>query len=158
MFILSQAQERRIMTRILSKALVFTLALGAGVAFAAEPQEMRQAAMKQVGGAVGQLSAMAKGDAPFDAAAAQAAFATMNTVAKTYADLFPVGSETGFETEAAPAIWENVDDFKAKVAKFEADTGAAAALTFADAAAVGEALGPVTANCGSCHQAYRVKK
>jgi cytochrome c556 len=136
---------------------VTALAIAAGAAFAAEPQEARKAAMKQVGGAIGQLSAMAKGEAPFDAAAAQAAFMTMNTVSKTYADLFPAGSETGFETNASPAIWANMDDFKAKVAKFDADTAAAAAMTFADAAAVGAAIGPVAANCGACHQAYRVK-
>ena len=128
-----------------------------GLAFAVEPQEARQASMKKVGGAIGLLSGMAKGEAPFDAAAAQAAFATMNTAAKEYVSLFPVGSETGFETEASPEIWKNMDDFNAKVAKFEADTGAAAAMTFADAAAVGAAIGPVAANCGACHQLYRVK-
>ena len=129
-----------------------------GLAVAVEPQEARQASMKKVGASIGLLSGMAKGEAPFDAAAAQGAFATMNEVAKTYGDLFPVGSETGMDTEAAPAIWANMDDFKAKIAKFEADTGAAAAMTFADAAAVGAAIGPVAANCGSCHQLYRVKK
>ena len=129
-----------------------------GIAFALEPQEARQASMKKVGGAIGLLSTMAKGDAPFDAAAAQAAFATMNTVAKEYVSLFPVGSETGFETEASPAIWANMDDFKAKVAKFDADTAAAAGMTFANAGAVGAAIGPVAENCGACHQLYRVKK
>ncbi|NJR13077.1 MAG: cytochrome c [Phyllobacteriaceae bacterium] len=132
--------------------------LTANIASAAEPQEMRQAVMKQVGGATGALSKIAKGEMAFDAAAAVAAFTTMNTVAKTYADLFPVGSETGFETEASPKIWENMDDFKAKVAKFEADTAAAAAMTFADAGAVGAALGSVAANCKACHEVYRVMK
>ncbi len=128
------------------------------VALAVEPQEARQASMKKVGGAIGLLSGIAKGEAPFDAAAAQAAFATMNTVAKEYVSLFPVGSETGMDTEASPAIWANMADFTAKVAKFESDTGAAAAMTFADAAAVGAAIGPVAENCGACHQLYRVKK
>jgi cytochrome c556 len=136
----------------------FSVIAFTGLAFAVEPQEARQAAMKKVGASIGLLSTMAKGDAPFDAAAAQAAFATMNTVAKEYVSLFPVGSESGFDTEASPEIWKNMDDFKAKVAKFEADTGAAAAMTFADAAAVGAAIGPVAANCGACHQLYRVKK
>lgn len=127
------------------------------LAHAAEPQEARQAAMKQVGQATGILSKMAKGETAFDAAAAQAAFATMNTVAKGFADLFPVGSETGMDTEASPAIWANMDDFKAKVAKFEADTAAASAMTLADAAALGAAFGPVAENCGVCHQLYRAK-
>ena len=146
------------MKRFILIALSVSTVLVSGWAFAAEPQELRQASMKKVGGAIGLLSGIAKGDAPFDAAAAQAAFATMNSVAKEYVSYFPVGSETGFDTEASPAIWANMDDFKAKVAKFEADTGAAAAMTFADAAAVGAAVGEVGANCGACHQLYRVKK
>jgi cytochrome c556 len=146
------------MKRTLLVALSVSMFAVSSLAFAAEPQELRQAAMKKVGGAIGLLSGMAKGEAPFDAAAAQAAFATMNGVSKEYVSFFPAGSETGFDTEASPAIWENMDDFKAKVAKFEADTGAAAAMTFADAAAVGAAIGPVGANCGACHQLYRVKK
>jgi cytochrome c556 len=146
----------RTMKRLIIAALsVFALS---SLAFAVEPQEARQADMKKVGGAIGLLSTMAKGEAPFDAAAAQAAFATMNTVAKEFVSLFPVGSETGFETEASPDIWANMDDFKAKVAKFEADTGAASAMTFADAAAVGAAIGTVAENCGACHKLYRVKK
>ena len=140
---------------IIASLSVFALS---SLAFAAEPQELRQAAMKKVGGAIGLLSTMAKGDAPFDAAAAQGAFATMNSVAKEYVSFFPVGSETGFETEASPAIWEKMDEFKAKVAKFEADTGAATAMTFADAGAVGAAIGLVAENCGACHQAFRIKK
>ena len=146
------------MKRFALFAISFSMIAASSISFAAEPQELRQAAMKKVGQSIGLLSGMAKGEAPFDAAAAQAAFATMNGVAKEYVSFFPVGSETGFETEASPDIWKNMDDFKAKVAKFEADTGAAAAITFADAAAVGAAIGPVAANCGACHQLYRVKK
>ncbi|MCU0832383.1 MAG: cytochrome c [Rhizobiaceae bacterium] len=146
------------MKRTITAITLAATAIFATVAIAAEPQELRQEAMKQVGGATGVLSKMAKGETPFDAAAAVAAFTTMNTVAKTYADLFPVGSETGFETEAKPEIWANMDDFKAKVAKFEADTAAAAAMTFADAGAVGAAFGTVAANCKACHEVYRVAK
>ena len=117
------------MRQIVITALT-ALSLGSAVAYAvaAEPQEMRKAAMKQVGGATGALSKMVKGETPFDAAAAKAAFATMNGVAKEYVSLFPEGSETGMETEAAPAIWTDRAGFEAAVAKFEADTGAAAAM------------------------------
>jgi cytochrome c556 len=146
------------MKRTITAFILAASAMVATVAIAAEPQEMRQESMKAVGGATGALSKMAKGETPFDAAAAVAAFTTMNTVAKTYADLFPAGSETGFETEASPKIWEAIDDFKAKVAKFEADTAAAAAMTFADAGAVGAALGTVAGNCKACHEVYRVMK
>lgn len=132
--------------------------IAATVAYAAEPQEARQEAMKQVGGAMGALVKMTKGEVAFDAAAAQAAFATMNGVAKTFADHFPAGSETGFETEAKAEIWSKADEFKAAVVKFEADTAAAAAATYADAGAIGAALGTVGGNCKGCHEAFRVQK
>jgi cytochrome c556 len=142
----------------LAFGFALSTALFATVALAASPQEDRQAAMKQVGGAIGALSKMAKGEMAFDAAAAAAAFTTMNTVAKGYAALFPVGSETGMDTEAKAEIWSKNADFLAAVAKFEADTAAAAAATYADAGAIGAALGAVGGNCKSCHEVFRAQK
>lgn len=89
------------MNRFAFAAVSFSILAISTMAFAAEPQEARQAAMKKVGASIGLLSGMAKGEAPFDAAAAQAAFATMNGVAKEYVSFFPAGSESGFETEAS---------------------------------------------------------
>ena len=67
-----------------------------------EPQVVRQEMMKKVGGATGAMAKMVKGESDFDAAAALAALTTISEVAATYGEHFPEGSDTGFETEAAP--------------------------------------------------------
>ena len=98
---------------VLSAAAAICLGVSAAIA-AGEPQVVRQEEMKKVGGAMGALGAIAKGEKPYDAAAVTAALTTLAEVSKTFPDHFPAGSETGMDSEAAPAIWQNMDDFKAK--------------------------------------------
>jgi cytochrome c556 len=117
--------------------------------------EKRQAAMKKVGGASRTINGMVRGTAPYDGAAAAEAFRTMNEVAKVYGGYFPQGSESGGDTEALPAIWENKADFEAKLAKFASDTAAAAAAATQGEDAFKAAARQVGENCGSCHKAYR---
>lgn len=133
--------------------------IGAGVVAAAdEPQVVRQGMMKKMGGAAGALAGIAKGEKPYDAEIVKASLSTMVEVAKTFPDQFPAGSETGHETEASPKIWEAMDDFKAHAAKLGADAETALANLPADQAAVGAALKTIGGDCGSCHEAYRIKK
>lgn len=139
--------------------------LSGGLAFAAshsnladDPIGSRKAEMKKVGGAMGTLVKMAKGQMDFDAAAAKGALQTMNDVANGFGDLFPVGSETGGKTTASPKIWSDAAGFTTAIAKFEADTASAIANAPADQAAIGATLGLVGGNCKACHQAYRIKK
>lgn len=134
-------------------------ALGAGAVVAAdEPQVVRQELMKKMGGAMGALSGIAKGEKPYDAEVVKASLTTMSEVAKAFPDQFPAGSETGHETEAKAEIWEKMDDFKAKAAKLDADAEAVLASLPADQAAVGAAIGAIGQNCAGCHEVYRVKK
>ncbi len=135
---------------------VGVLSLAATYAFAQDPIQQRQAAMKSVGGAAKQAGGMLKGAQPYDATVALAALTKMNEVAMTYADYFPEGSETGSDTKASPKIWEDRAGFEAAVAKFEADTAAAVAAAPADLDAFKAAFGAVGANCGTCHKAYRL--
>lgn len=140
-------------------AAVALAVIGAGAVVAAdEPQVVRQDMMKKVGGAMGALAGIAKGEKPYDADIVKASLTTMSDVGKAFPDQFPAGSEAGAETEASPKIWEAMDDFKAKSAKFAADADAALASLPADQAAVGAALGAIGPNCGGCHEVYRVKK
>lgn len=124
---------------------------------AGEPQEVRQALMKKVGGSMGALAAIAKGEKPYDAAVVTASLTAISESAKAFPDQFPAGSETGMETEASPKIWESMDDFKAKSTKLAADADAALAQLPADQAGVGAALGVIGKSCGDCHQTYRLK-
>ena len=142
----------------LAAATIIGLA-GSSLAIAAdEPQVVRQDMMKKVGGSVGAMAKMVKGETDFDAAATIAALQTISDQMVTYPDQFPVGSETGFETEAAPAIWEKMDEFKANAAALKASADAAIASAPADLDGLKAVFGPLTKNCGTCHETFRLKK
>ena len=144
--------------RTLAAAAVLA-AIGAGAVIAAdEPQVVRQGMMKSVGGAMGALAGIAKGEKPYDAEIVKASLTTISEVGKAFPDQFPAGSETGHETEASPKIWEAMEDFKAKSAKLGADADTVLASMPADQAGVGTALGTLGPNCGGCHEVYRLKK
>lgn len=139
-------------------ALGLGLAAVAATAQPADPIKTRQHLMEQNGKDTKAGFAMATGKVPFDAAAGQAILARMNGVAKEFGKHFPKGSETGGDTEAAPAIWTKPAEFQAALAKFQKDTAAAVAAKPATAEALGQQLGAVTANCKSCHESFRIKK
>ena len=129
--------------------------LCAGAVSAAGEVEKREGLMKQIGGAMGALGAIAKGEKPFDAETVKTAVTTISTNAKAFPDQFPAGSEGG---AAAPAIWQNFADFKAKSDKLGADADAVLAQLPTDQASTGAALKTLGADCSSCHQTYRLKK
>jgi cytochrome c556 len=121
--------------------------------------DARVAMMKKIGGATGALAGIAKGDKPYDADAIKAALTTISETAKAFPDQFTPGTENASaDSEASPKIWENMDDFKARSAKLGADADTLLAQLPADAAGVGAGLKTLGANCGGCHQNYRVKK
>jgi cytochrome c556 len=153
-----QQWEQSMKFRTLAAAAALA-ALGAGAVVAAdEPQVVRQEMMKKVGGAMGALAGIAKGEKPYDAEVVKTSLTTMSEVAKAFPEQFPEGSESGHETEASPKIWETMDDFKARSAKLGTDADAVLASMPADQAAVGAALKTIGGNCGGCHEVYRVKK
>lgn len=118
----------------------------------------RQDKMKIVGKSMGIVGKMAKGQADFDGAAALAAFVAMKNAAQGYETLFPDGTETAGNTEAAPAIFTDRAGFEVKVANFEASLVKVTATAPASVEALGAMVGEVGQNCGACHKAYRVKK
>ncbi len=139
-------------------AALVAAALCSTMAIAAEPQEVRQQEMKDMGAAMGALSAIAKAQKPYDAAVVKTSLDKIAEVAKDFHNHFPKGSETGFETEASIKIWEDSTGFKAANDKLAADVATVLASVPADAAGVGAAVGTIGANCAACHQAYRVKR
>jgi cytochrome c556 len=144
----------------MTKAVILAAALMALIPNAAsfaqeEPQVVRQELMKGVGDATGVVGRMVRGDAAFDAALAIDALQTIQENSAVFADYFPVGSEAGFETEALPTIWADMDDFRARAEKQSADAAAAVAAAPADLDALRAAFQPVAANCRDCHETYR---
>ena len=145
--------------RLKSLALAVAIGcLGMSVAVAQEPQVVRQEQMKAIGQSMGALGAIAKGEKAYDAAVVQTALETISTNAKAFPDQFPAGTETGAETEAAAAIWENMADFADKSQKLGAAADTLLASVPADQAGVGAAMKTLGATCGDCHETYRVKR
>lgn len=141
-------------TRLASLGVAALVSLSATAFAAGDAAKERQDIMKNVGAATKVLAGMSKGQIPFDAVAAQMALKTMNSAAIGFGYMFPEGSETGSETEAAPAIWSDRAGFDKAVNKFVVDTSG----TVTDANSLKEAFGGAAANCGACHKVYRVKK
>jgi cytochrome c556 len=140
---------------------VAAIALGVGVAAAVAQQDpiaARRALMKANGDQAKIGVAMIKGEAAFDLDKAHKIFATFEDAAAKAPALFPDNSKTGGETAANPKIWENVEDFKARLAKFGTDAKDADAKV-TDLDSFKAAFGSIGKNdCGGCHEQYRVKK
>lgn len=144
------------MIRIVLATAVVALGVTAVVA-QTDPIAARKALMKANGDNTKIAVAMMKGEAPFDLAKAQTAFATYQDAAKKMPDLFPDTSKTGGDTAALPAIWDHMDDVKARFKKLGDDAAAAATAT-KDLDSFKASFPAVTKNCGGCHETYRAKK
>ena len=139
--------------------LAISMLAFAGSAAFADPIADRQALMKERGKLVGGLAKVVKGDAAFDAAAVLDQLKALEANAQKFdvATMFPAGSDKG-ETEAAPKIWEDPSGFKAAGDKYLANVKEAVAAAPDSVDALKTSFGAVTANCGGCHQPYRLKK
>lgn len=147
-------------------AIASAAAIVLGVSVAVAQQDVikeRKELMKHNGAAGKVLGDMAKGNKPFDLAAAKKAFATFEDAAAKMPDLFPASSkdEAGPSADKyspTPKVWEDMADFKARFQKLGADAKAAAA-SVKDVATLKEALGNIGKNdCGACHKIYRSEK
>lgn len=141
---------------------VSALALSATAVIAADdPIAVRKGLMQSVGAAAGVSGGLMKGEIDYNPVVAKLAIATMSGVAHAYGDYFPEGSTSDAST-ASPKIWEDAAGYQAALDKFKADTEAAVAAAGkdgpADLAAFQAAVGPVLANCKSCHEAFRIQK
>lgn len=126
------------------------------VAQQGDPIAQRQNLMKNNQDQVRLLTGMARGQAPFDATRAQAAFQTIERNAQQIPALFPPGSQQG-KTAALPTIWERKADFDAHAAKLAQDAKAAQ-TSITDQAGLQAVIQRVGQNCGGCHETYRRKE
>ena len=135
---------------------VLTMSGFGALAQQGDPIEQRQNLMKNNQEQVRTLSGMARGQAPFNAATAQAALQRLEQNARQTPALFPAGSHQG-KTAALPVIWERKADFDARAAKLEQDARAVQA-GITDQASLQAAVQRVGQNCGGCHETYRRKE
>lgn len=140
----------------MKRGLLVVALLAAGAAFAHEgvknpAVKARMDGMMALGAATKVLGNMAKGEAAYDAAAAEAAVQKIQDEADRIAALFEA-NEDDPKSEALPAIWDNYADFTAK---------AVALGEVADAVSVGSlgevkaAMPQIGAACKACHKGYR---
>ncbi len=123
-----------------------------------EAIEGRKGLMLLMGSNLGTLGAMAKGETPYDAAAASKAAANVAALASVMSpDLFPAGSEyqKAEDSYALPAIWTNGDDFVAKIAALNTAAATLVSSAGTDVEGVKAGLGAVGGACSACHKAYR---
>lgn len=122
------------------------------------PQVVRQELMKENGEAVGVMGKMVKGETEYDAQAVLDALAVIEANAAEFPEHFPEGSETGHETEALPAIWENKEDFESRAMALSEDAATIIAAAPADLETFQPMFEDLTSNCGGCHEKYREKQ
>jgi cytochrome c556 len=138
-------------------SLVVALSVGgAAVAvIASDAFHDRHMAMEAVGDAMKPLGAIAKKQAPFDAAVVKANATTIADNLKKAHALFPAGSGGG-ESLAKPEIWTDAAGFEKGMK--DAHAAAVALQSVSEEAAYGPALGALGSNCKSCHDKYRIPK
>lgn len=122
-----------------------------------DPRQVRHELMESVRDAAKPVGAMLKGEEAFDAETVMASLDTMDEVSGKFGDLFPPGTDTGMDTEAAPAIWEDREGFEAALAKWADAVDNAIAVQPQSLEELKPAAGPVFQACKNCHDNYRLE-
>ncbi|AWK88900.1 c-type cytochrome [Azospirillum thermophilum] len=127
--------------------------LAAGTVSAQDPIAARKDGFKAAKEAMGMIKKTL--DDGGDLAVVKTSADKLADVATKAGGLFPAGSDKG-DTKAKPAIWSNMDDFKAKNAAFAAESAKLSQIAAAgDAAATKKQFGAVAGTCKACHDSYR---
>ena len=119
--------------------------------------ETRQSLLHLMGWNMAPLGAMARGRIDFDAARVETNAARLQALTAMMADAFAADTRANeVTTEALDVIWEQPDDFAAKIQdSIDASNRLAAAAATGDQGAMREAIGGMGSSCGSCHDDYR---
>ena len=142
--------NRKVLT-VASGLLAVSLATSA--VLAASPIEDREAAMKAVGKAMGDLAKIAKKEKPFDAATVKADAQTIHDKLGIAKKLFPEGSDTGHKTRALAAIWKDRATFDQAFQRAEEASLAMSEVTSEDQFM--PALNKLGGACKNCHDKFR---
>ena len=117
--------------------------------------EYRQGVFQAMKWYFGPMAAMAKGEIEYDQAEFTRRAEKLNQLTYMPEEGFIEGSDSG-DTDALPAIWENMDKFSGGFAKLQETTA-----TLADVSKSGDmdtimpALGAVGKTCKGCHDNFR---
>ena len=115
----------------------------------------RVAVMEIIGGDIGAIGKVAKGEAEYSPALVERA-KRMEALSKTVLVLFPQGSEG---RRSKDEIWSDWAGFeKAANAFSDATPALVSAVESGDKGQIGAALGAVGKSCGGCHKPFRKPK
>ena len=144
------------MTRTIVLLTAFCMMFPVSLLALESVQEQRHDLMEGVGDAAKTIGSMLKGEAPFDADAANAALQTWADAPEPFGLLFPEGSESGYDTEAKSTIWTDRKGFNEKLALFDEKAMEAVAARPKTLEELDAVAGPVFKVCKACHEDYRV--
>jgi len=137
------------------------LLLGLGGVMAEQDQlKETQAMMKGNGKNAGALSAIVKGEKPYDQATVNTALTQFDDTAKKLPTLFPESIKgKPFEGDYSPSskIWEDKAGFSEQIASFAKAVGDAKGK-IKDVDSLKAELSVIGKQCGGCHETYRIKK
>lgn len=144
--------------RLLIAAIGLVVALPAAAQFrnADAAIKYRQSAMSIQNNHLGRLFAMANGQVPFDAKAAQDNIEIISLLnSRVQFSAFIDGSDKG-NTRAKPEIWTEKDKFNASIVKSQEDVAKlVAAGKSGNFDQFKAAVGAVGQSCKACHDAYQ---
>jgi len=143
-------------TTLRATFLAISLAFASLAVAGDTPQHERHELMEGVGEAAKVVGGMLKGEIEYDNAAAMESLQTWADAAAEFGGLFPEGSETGEDTEAAPAIWEDRSGFDAALAAWTEAVDAAIAANPATLEDAKPVVGAAFGKCKDCHDTYRI--
>ena len=123
-----------------------------------DPRHERHELMEGVKDAAKPLGQMARGEVEFDADVLMASLQVFHDASGRFGDLFPPGTETGMDTEAAPAIWEDREGFDQALVDWRTAVEKAMDAAPATLEDAGPVVGPIFDNCKNCHDTYRIEK
>lgn len=136
-------------------ALTASLSLPAAAQFSKKDDaiDYRQSALSVMAAHFGRLGAMAKGDIPFDAKAAQENADIVAFMSRLPWAGFGPDTEGG---KAKPNVWTENAKFKELAGKMEAEAvKLAAAAKQNDLASLKAAFGATAGSCKACHDSFR---
>ena len=144
------------------KRIIIALMIGSiaatGAAIAQDsPIKKRQALMKKNGEAAKLITAMFKGEKPYDAAAAADAIKGIGASMDEFVTLFPEGS-TAADSDAKPEIWKDKADFESRAKQVKEGTAKAATAAAGGMASLQPAFAELGKSCKGCHEKYRAEK
>jgi len=145
------------MKRIIAALMICSIAATGAAVAQDSPIKKRQSLMKKNGDDAKLITAMFKGEKPYDAAAAAGAVKSIGASMDEFITLFPEGSMSK-DSDAKAEIWKKKADFEGWAAQVKEDTAKAVTAAAGGMASLQPAFAEVGKSCRGCHESYRAEK